>query len=173
MNQWRVVDQILEARPTKAGNPQIRIRTDKQEWINVSGEGVLNVRVGNKIEMSEPKQYGKSFYAFLQAIETTPTKILPASSSQNGSPTPPKQETLPEIKAAPNGKLPWAEFEAVFRAAHRLAMEVEPDSELEVQTIDRSQARAALVQTALVAFRDGRIEAPIFGEDSPEGAPPF
>lgn len=155
---WRVVDQVdTNCRPTKKGDPQVGIRTDKGEWIKLSGEGVLQVKVGNKIEISEPSQFGKSWYARLNSIEipiakqeTKPEPAKEIASNGNGNHAP-----------AGSGKIPWLEFVAAFKGAHAMALEAEPDKvDGGLSTIDRSQARAALVNTAIIAFSNGRIEAP-------------
>lgn len=71
---------------------------------------------------------------------------------------------------ASNGRVKWEDYKQIAKAAHELALELEPDGisgspETPLVTIDRSQARIAFVQTALVALRDGRIELPAAGDD--------
>lgn len=72
---------------------------------------------------------------------------------------------------ASNGKVPWLEYQIVAKAAHALALDLEPDGlsekqvelnsgDLPITIVDRSQARIALVQTVLVAFRDGKLDMP-------------
>ena len=166
---WRVVDQLdTNCRPTKKGDPQVAIRTDKGEWIKISGEGVLRVRVGNKIEISEPAQFGKSWYARLCTIDLTPAR--------EPKPEEPKQEPAPAASNghAPsgNGKIPWLEFQLAFKAAHALALECEPDADTG-EWIDRSQARAALVNTFVIAFSNGRIEAPEVPDSDDDDPIPF
>ena len=76
-----------------------------------------------------------------------------------------------EGAAAPssNGKVSWDEYKDIARAAHVLALELEPDvKEADMPVLDRSAARVAFVQTILVALRDGRIALPKVedGEDN-------
>lgn len=69
-----------------------------------------------------------------------------------------------------NGHIPWHEYERLARVAHTLALSLEPDETgSEAHFEDRSQARIALVQTVLVALRDGKVALP---KDEPEEGPP-
>lgn len=161
---WRVVEQIdtSAGATTTKGKPQKKVHTDKNEWMMVTGEGCQWIKPGDKIEISEPQPYGKNntLYATFQSLDPalpkppapTPNGAAPAASNGNGS-----------------GKIPWMEFTAAFRAAHAMALEVEPDSHTNIITsdgaitttpLDRSTARAALVNTAIIAFSNGKIETP-------------
>lgn len=51
----------------------------------------------------------------------------------------------------------WSTYETYMKIAHALALELEPDGNAEGITVDRSRARAALVNTAMIA---------VFGKDS-------
>jgi len=63
----------------------------------------------------------------------------------------------PSQLAMPNSHLiPWAEYERTLRAAHAIAMELEYSA-----TEDRSQARAAIINTVMIAFTNGKIAAPL------------
>lgn len=59
---------------------------------------------------------------------------------------------------ASNGKVAWLEYQIVAKAAHALALDLEPD--YEAGNIDRSAARAAIVNTAMIAFANGKISMP-------------
>jgi F0F1-type ATP synthase alpha subunit len=67
-----------------------------------------------------------------------------------------------------NGKVTWENYKKVAQAAHTLALELEPDGPGESGiVVDRSEARVSLVQTILVALRDGKIELPEGDDDIP------
>lgn len=59
----------------------------------------------------------------------------------------------------------WADYAMVARHAHKLACELEPDGYKDdgpsegapATAVDRSTARAAIVNTALIAFSNGKI----------------
>jgi hypothetical protein len=75
------------------------------------------------------------------------------------------KEVTPAQAASGNGHIPWATFVMVAKAAHELALELEPDTE----AFDRAPARIDFVQSIIVALREAKIAVP--SED--EGAPPF
>lgn len=63
-----------------------------------------------------------------------------------------------------NGKLEWSEYDKLARVAHKLALELEPDSigaplsdNDPTAVIDRSRARITFVNTALMALKDGKL----------------
>lgn len=147
---WRQVEQIdTNCRPTKKGDPQISIKTDKGEWIKISGEGILQVRVGQKIEISEPAQFGKSWYARLQAIDTTPAKQEPKeqapASNGNGYHAAEKM----------NQDVGGAAFDFWAGKVNQLA-EWTPE------------AKASVLCTLMIATFDGRIQFQMPGETEEE-----
>jgi len=59
-----------------------------------------------------------------------------------------------------NGHIEWHEYDKMMRLAHRTASELEPDgytSQEEGTHVDRSTARAALVNTVMIAFSNGKL----------------
>jgi len=193
---WTVVDQIDNSvnPKTQKGKPQKKIRTDKNQWVIVTGDGAEQIVVGLKIEISEPKPYGKNntLYATLQSIETF--NSMPPSFKPELSGAGPGEQALADArsvvngaKPSSNGKIPWLEFQLAFKAAHALALDCEPDltEEAESETalgeahntllvrVDRSQARAALVNTFVIAFSNGRIEAPEVPDGGDDESVPF
>lgn len=85
----------------------------------------------------------------------------------NPSETAPEPSRLPQAAySAPN----WTDYMAVVRSAHALAMELEPDTQIEPNqpNVDRSRARLALVVTILIAYgkRDFMFEAALWDSDS-------
>lgn len=90
--------------------------------------------------------------------------------------TPPAPAAAPS--AAQHGKpLAWFDYIQAMRDAHAVALELEPDiptGDTGVQ--DRSQARAALVDTMLIAVSNGKVALVEFGdegEEPDEETPPF
>lgn len=67
---------------------------------------------------------------------------------------------------AGHGNVEWSEYAKVAREAHKLALELEPDSTeilpngegtTETIKVDRSNARIRFVNTALMALKDGKL----------------
>ena len=138
---WRQIVEVGQKGTTSKGNPKLNVKTDKG-WLNLSHEDesfLAGVKVGCKIRISEPKQYGKSWYAGLQEIEET---------------APAKQEAKDEGQPAVSGTgIPVIDWLGALKSLHAVISELEPDTE----TWDRSQARLGMMQTSLIALRDGRI----------------
>ncbi len=73
-----------------------------------------------------------------------------------------------------NGKITWDAYRAMAEAAHELAVKLEPD-ELDpgdqgdvarVRT-DRGTARAAILNTVMIAYSNGKIFVPDIDDDMP------
>jgi hypothetical protein len=72
-----------------------------------------------------------------------------------------------------NGKITWDAYRAMAEAAHSLAMKLEPDEITcdenggnEVRT-DRGSARAAILNTVMIAYSNGKIFVPTDDDDIP------
>ena len=146
---------------TGKGKPKLGCKVSDGRWIQVMGDGIADIRAGDELVLSEPAQFGKSWFA-----------------------------TLKEIKAPPDGQAPsdgvptWDHCEQLIRKAHELALELEPDGyaerekRIEVESpngephteplvvVDRSRARMAFVSTLIIAFTNRKIAA-----DEPSGSP--
>lgn len=65
-----------------------------------------------------------------------------------------------------NGKITWDAYRAMAEAAHSLAMKLEPDGSFHsddsgaYQNMDRSAARAAILNTVMIAYSNGKIFVP-------------
>lgn len=64
-----------------------------------------------------------------------------------------------------NGKITWDAYRAMAQAAHELAGKLEPDGnelvgEDSYIKIDRSSARAAILNTVMIAYSNGKIFVP-------------
>jgi hypothetical protein len=66
---------------------------------------------------------------------------------------------------------PWEDYARMARVAHELACDLEPDETgAGTHFEDRSQARAAILNTVMIAFSNGKIELP---KDSQAEPPPL
>jgi len=65
-----------------------------------------------------------------------------------------------------NGKITWDAYRAMAEAAHELANKLEPDGSFNTddsgayQNMDRSTARAAILNTVMIAYSNGKIFVP-------------
>ena len=75
-----------------------------------------------------------------------------------------------------NGKITWDAYRAMAEAAHDLAHKLEPDGvapHIEGDdhgyhtTVDRSSARAAILNTVMIAYSNGKIFVPAEDDDIP------
>ncbi len=75
-----------------------------------------------------------------------------------------------------NGKISWDDYRAMAEAAHDLAAKLEPDAKrigpnddgLETFiSLDRSTARAAILNTVMIAYSNGKIFVPADEDDIP------
>jgi len=190
--EWRRVEQLNEIKTSQKGNPQRGVRTEKG-WVTVRGAQALlarmqvglSIEIGNLSEFTNPATGTTAWYGQLMQVGDPPKAPEPAYGAG------PAEQALPDARSVingakpSNGKIPWLEFQLAFKAAHALALECEPDltEEAESETalgeahnnllvrVDRSQARAALVNTFVIAFSNGRIEAPEVPELDDEEAP--
>jgi len=186
VTEWRRVEQLNEIKTSQKGNPQRSVRTEKG-WVTVRGAQALlarmqvglSIEIGNLSEFTNPSTNKTAWYAQLLNVGDPPAPAEPK-----------QQESAPATNGAKplsNGKIPWLEFQLAFKAAHALALDCEPDltEEAESETalgeahnnllvrVDRSQARAALVNTFVIAFSNGRIEAPEVPDSDDDDPTPF
>lgn len=73
-----------------------------------------------------------------------------------------------------NGHIAWSEYEQMAGLAHQLALTMEPDAVADhgqegapIITVDRSTARAAILNTVMIAFSNGKISLPAADDDMP------
>lgn len=159
-----VAERNPEIGQTQNGKPKLGVKTSAGKWVQITGQGVEKIQVGSELVISEPRQFGKAWFADLKEIKA----LAQAALSTNGNGAKPHYEAVPK-------KLTWDEFERTFRAAHAMVMECEPDeyasSQSQVEglekqdpptfiTIDRSAARATMINTIVMALTKdgGRVE---------------
>jgi hypothetical protein len=120
-----------ELRRTKDGREYTGLKINGQ-WVNVIGDH--RDKYKKEIDLEVKGNWG-------QMIVQTP----------NGTAS----------KGASNGQIKWNDYAEMKRQAHKLALELEPDSTdrdtVTVTVLDRAQARAALVNTDMIAFSNGKI----------------
>lgn len=68
----------------------------------------------------------------------------------------------------------WDDYRQMAEAAHELAMKLEADvfadngqEGVPIVTVDRSHARAAILNTVMIAFSNGKIANPLIDDDMP------
>jgi len=170
MEQATVLVKVSERNPdigqTSNGKAKLGIKTDSGKWLQLTSPDyslLQQIKTGQQLVVSEPRQFGKSWFADFKGIQGAQ---VPASN--NGA-------AAPRFDDKPV-KMTWDEFDRTVRAAHALIMDCEPDGYKDVGgevteatgeahtmsfvVIDRSQARAAILNTIIIALtRDGgRIE---------------
>lgn len=134
---------------TTKGTPKRGVKHDGQ-WLALTHENrqlLAGLTPGLEIEISEPKQYRNTWFASLKKVIEKPP---PAEEASKPAP--------PQPGKANGGGIAWIDYLDAIRAAHAVALELEPDVEGGIP--DRSQARAALVNTLAIALTNGRIELP-------------
>jgi hypothetical protein len=177
MDSWTITAEIGPVGSSRKGNPYRPIRTDKQIPINLNGELPMleQLQPGVKIRISEPKKFGRDVWATLYEIEQSKgyaSNQNPQQLVQKPAQKPPEPPILGGLQA--QGAPTWEEYKRVAYAAQDLAMQLESDIPCDPKTndqyINNSMARAAIVQSILVAFRDGKVQAPK-EKDSGQDAP--
>ena len=150
---------------TRQNTPKRGIKHDGQ-WLTVTHDNqqlLAGLIIGQEIEVTDPKQYGKTWFSSLKKVIE---KAAPAAPAQGQGPAQDASKQAPPTPQAGNsGRIAWANYIRAVRAAHALALDLEPNEEGGLP--DRSQARAALVNTMAIALTNGRIELP-GPEDEPE-----
>jgi hypothetical protein len=172
------------------------ISTDSNKKLSLLGQYDLLAKLspGMSIQHSKPSEFGNRFYATLELIEP-PVGASGFYQPPKAAPQPAPKPTTPPPAPAPSSNWPngatsaaptWDEYKRMAFAAQELAWMIEPDlppdDKVKDQFIDRSLARVAIVQSVLVAFREGKVQAPKEGEaeipgtdaegwENPEGFP--
>ena len=134
-----------ETRLTKGGVLHTGIKANGQ-WYNIVGDhrGLY----GKEVELEIKGQWA--------------TLIERASPSVNGN----------QRDKRDGGRIDWEEYVVAVREAHMIANELEPDENQMVEGhINRAQARAALVNTMMIALTDGKIGLPPLTNEPPVDDP--
>jgi len=153
-----IIESFSDLRVGEYG-PSAKIKTAEGKFMYVNEDPTnlvgktVDIEVTNKTSQKTGRQYviGK----ILKVYEATA-----ANNNSNG-----------------NGKITWDDYRAMAEAAHELAAKLEPDEiseegadgEQRVRT-DRGAVRAAIMNTCLIAYANGKIFVP---EDDDDQIPPF
>jgi len=124
---------------------------------------------GDTLNVNVEQHHGKDGRAYLDAypiIDRSRGVTIP-----DGTPAPAKPQA-----AQSNGHIPWEDYRRMAEHAHMLAARLEPDgtetsqsdNNFQATLIDRSAARAAILNTVMIAFSNGKIALPK-QPDEPEG----
>lgn len=143
-------------------------------WYNVDGDEEQRQRLSNRNfsgavkPSANPKYNG---WMSVVAIEEDAPKAPPTPQSGNGWPAAEDTPTAPPKPAT--GAIPCGEWMSAMREFHKLAAELEPDElsehRVEAETtgephtvplviVDRSAARAAILNTCMIALSNRRID---------------
>lgn len=73
-----------------------------------------------------------------------------------------------------NGHIAWSQYEHMAKLAHGLAVSLEPDeietgdeNSIPLMKVDRSASRAAILNTVMIAFSNGKISLPEDADEMP------
>jgi len=158
-----------------ASTKEPRIYQGRKKWgVKPKGEdGWLNMfcdfrpMKNMRFQVSIKETQGKDGRVFRDAEIIGPAGLAP----DTPPPAPPAQTPSVEAQfnqikpnsyaeAPRNNKIPWSDWSLMCRAAHELACLLEPDDQGE-HICERSNARAALVNTVMIAFSNGKLETPV------------
>ncbi len=125
---------------------KVKLSTGQQAYINEDPTGY----VGRTVEIELSKKMSKKGQEYTigkisQVYEATAT-------ASNGN---------------SNGKITWDAYRAMAEAAHSLASKLEPDEISSMGNLDRSTARAAILNTVMIAYSNGKIVVPADEDDIP------
>jgi hypothetical protein len=149
------VEQVMGQ--TKKGKPVLNVTTSTGKKLSLLGvyELLAKIRPGAEIQHSEPSEFNGRHYATLELIQPPAAAAKPATqppaSNGNRSPAAPASAT-------------WDDIRRVANAAKDLAWAIEPDVGCDPKTNDQyvscATARAAIINTIMIAFTNGRVQAP-------------
>jgi hypothetical protein len=153
---WSKITQVEPSvGKTKQGKPVRTVRTDSGKEVSLMGtfQQLASLQPGADIEHSQPSEFNGRHYATL-VLASSPTNNTQASRT----PPPAAKPAAVSAPASPT----WAEYKSMAFAAHSLAEMLEPDLPHHENEpfIDRSSARTAIVNTVMIAFSNGKVQAP-------------
>lgn len=167
MDSWIVLKTVDNMGQTSRGDAKRGVQADNGKWLQLTGDQAKleSLRPGSKICHSEPKQYGKSFFATLKEVEQTNGAKPQGGTSQQAQ------------SKRPN----WATYQLVVTAVHSLACQLEPDEikrepatdgeQVVVSTVvDRSDNRTKIMNTILIAYGKGDFD---FDQEEIDAIIPF
>lgn len=180
MDSWTIAKEVDPIGKNSRGDPLCAINTGAG-WLKLSGDLDLLQQLfpGAKVRHGPVKMYGKQKFATLYEVERdsyqrqkelSPPAPKPATQPPAPRPEPQIMGGLPQAPGVPT----WKEYQGMLRAAHRLAYDHEPDIPCDPKTndqfINNATARAAIVNTIMIAFTNGKVQAPKETEPEIPGA---
>jgi hypothetical protein len=168
MDTWTVAKEVDPIGQNSKGD-LIRAINNGTGWIKLSGDKDLLYKLspGAKVRHGPVKVYGKSSFATLYEIEKPQATPPPAAKPATQPPAPKASSNWSNNgAAAPTSSVrTMAECKAALFEFHKWAVMCEPEAVDQAPDsnpvyLDRAQARTAIVNTLMIAFTNGKIEAP-------------
>lgn len=152
-----IIDRVSDAKQGQYGWSSKIYFGDANCYINSDATNL----VGKTVDLETTEKFSKAGNKYLVGkILRVLENAEPAARSQNG-----------------NGKITWDAYRAMAEAAHELATKLEPDeftvhpdenSNMAVNVrADRAAARAAILNTVMIAYSNGKIFVPEVDEEIP------
>ena len=187
------VQQLDEPKATQKGTPQRGVKTE-EGWIQVRGENVASLAVGNRIVISEPSEFKNKKYSELKSIvrlaeaPKAPAAGAPAAPPAQAptAPAPTKHQTTGPFYS---GAIKLDDYIRAVKNFHGLTLALAPDvmvptdkevdglpgAKIQAIAADRAQARAAMLNTFSIALTSGKIDMsePAREPGSDQDSPPW
>jgi hypothetical protein len=168
-----IIDRVSDVKQGQYGWSSKIYFGNSSCYINSDGTNL----VGSTVDLETTEKYSKAGNKYLVGKVT---KALAPAPSSNGNGAAPTNTTTDDTWNNNTGKkVSWDNYRAMAEAAHELAMKLEPDSIRAIElsdpneslgtttTIDRSTARAAILNTVMIAYSNGKIFVPAVDDDIP------
>lgn len=145
------ITQVTDVKPDSRGGMSSKIHAGNDQYFVNQDATNLN---GKTVEISYEEKTSKKGNKYKVA------NILKVIEAQSGN-------------GNGNGAVHWAAYHAMMRLAYAAAVEVEPDISLGCTAdgieskVDRSKARAAIVNTVMIAFTNGKLKHDELDDDIP------
>lgn len=149
-----IIDSFSDLKTTERG-PSAKIKATNGDTFYVNENPTNLVGKTVDIEVTEKTSAKGNKYKIAKI-----TKVHEGAAASNG-----------------NGKITWDAYRTMAEAAHALASKLEPDiekhagdatnDEVSWPSVDRSQARASIVNTTLSRYCEGKIFVPAEDDDMP------
>ncbi len=168
------VDAVTREPRIWQGKTTWGVKNPNGEWVTLYREAKPAKGETIDVNITERNVKGR---LYVDAFPVMPPLAPPETTSSNGN-GPKADDTWSQNSGK---KVPWEGCIVFAKAAHELALELEPDSiraiELSdpndspgtIATIDRSTARAAILNTLMIAYTGGKI---LVAKEEDEYAPP-
>ncbi len=154
------IDRVSDVKQGQYGMSSKIYFGDACCYINSDGTNLI----GKMVDLETTEKFSKTGNKYLVGkVSRIIENAAPVAPSQNGN---------------GNGKITWDAYRAMAEAAHELASKLEPDeftvrpdenSDMAVNVrADRAAARAAILNTVMIAYSNGKIVVPNIDDDLPD-----